>query len=194
MKRILITGMACVAAAVVAEAQENSVRYDADRDRTMVAHHDHHEGNWVGYGANELNFSIFGTGTVGEDTLDNPSSKRIERDGQLGAGIGVSYFFHRYVGIEGYAYSESTGGKHFVDDIGGNLIFRLPLGESGVAPYVFGGGGRQIDPVTQWNLDAGGGVEWRFTDHVGVFVDARYVWADKTDDYGLGRLGLKFGF
>src|SRR5688572_14222434 len=151
MKRLLITGMACVVATVVAQAEEASVRYDNDRDRTMVVDHDDHDGNWMGYGANELNFSIFGTGTVGEDTLDNPSSKRIERDGQLGAGLGVSYFFHRYVGSEGYAYSESTGGRHFVDDIGGNLIVRLPLGESGVAPYVFAGGSRQIDPVVQWN-------------------------------------------
>jgi hypothetical protein len=171
----------------------DTIRYDSDRDRTMVVDHDD-DRNWCGYNANELNFSFFGTGTVGEDTLDDPSSDKIDRDGQLGAGIGLSYFFLRQLGLEGYAYSESTGGDHFVDSIGGNLIFRLPIGETGLAPYVFGGGARQIDPITQWTLDAGGGVEWRFSNHVGVFVDARYVWADKTDDYGLGRLGLKIGF
>jgi len=65
---------------------------------------------------------------------------------------------------------------------------------TGVAPYVFGGGGRQFDPVTQWTWDAGAGLEWRFAPHVGVFVDGRYVFADKTKDFGLGRLGFRFGF
>jgi hypothetical protein len=193
MKRILMMGVACLVTTIVAPGAETTVRYDSDRDRTMVVDYDN-DRNWVGYNANELNFLFFGTGTVGEETLDNPSSKRIKRDGQLGAGAGVSYFFHQFVGIEGYAYSESTGGRHFVDTIGGDLIFRIPIAESGVAPYVFGGGARQLDPVIQWTLDAGGGVEWRFARHVGLFLDARYVWADETKDYGLGRLGIKVGF
>jgi hypothetical protein len=193
MKRILMMGVACLVTTIVAQGAETTVRYDSDQDRTMVVDYDD-DRNWVGYKANELNFLFFGTGTVGEDTLDNPSRKRIERDGQLGAGAGISYFFHQFVGIEGYAYSESTGGRHFVDIIGGDLILRLPIAESGVAPYVFAGGARQLDPVIQWTLDAGGGVEWRFARHVGLFVDARYVWADETKDYGLGRLGIKVGF
>lgn len=190
---MMIIGMACVLATTIGRAAENTVRYDSDREPTVVVDRKD-DRSWMGYKANELNFLVFGTGTVGRDTLLHPSRKRIERDGQLGAGLGSSYFFHRYVGIEGYAYSESTGGDHFVDDIGGNLIFRLPIGHSGVAPYAFGGGLRQLDPIIQWTLDAGGGVEWRFARHVGIFVDGRYVWADKTKDYGLGRLGLKFGF
>ena len=193
MKRKLMMGVACLVTTIVVQGAETTVRYDSDRDRTMVVDHDD-DGSWVGYKAHELNFLFFGTGTVGDDTLDNPSSKRIERDGELGAGAGINYFFHRFVGIEGYAYSESTGGRQFVDTIGGNLIFRVPIGESGVAPYVLAGGARQLDPVIQWTVDAGGGLEWRFARHVGVFVDARYVWADDTEDYGLGRLGFKFGF
>jgi hypothetical protein len=63
-----------------------------------------------------------------------------------------------------------------------------------VAPYAFGGAGRQFDPVIQWTWDAGGGIEWRFTPHAGIFLDARYVWCDDTEDYGLARLGVKFGF
>jgi hypothetical protein len=193
MKQIMIMGLACVVATTIGRAAENEVRYDSDRDRTMVVDRSD-DRSWIGYHENELNFLVFGTGTVGRDTLANPSRRRIERDGQLGAGLGLNYFFHRYVGIEGYAYSESTGGDHFVDDVGGNLIVRLPIGESGVAPYAFGGGSRQLDPIIQWTLDAGGGIEWRFARHMGVFIDGRYVWADKTKDYGLGRLGLKFGF
>ncbi len=194
MKQSWVTGLFCVLATAAVAADSNSVRYDTDynADRTYVA--DRQDGrNWVGYEGNELNFELFGTGTVGKDTLRNLSRRRVERDGKLGLGGGLSYFFTRYFGVNAYAYSESTG-DHFIDNVGGDLVGRLPLGNSGVAPYVFAGGSRQLDPVTQWNLDAGAGVEWRFAPHVGVFVDGRYVWADKTEDYGLGRLGVRFGF
>lgn len=174
-------------------ADDTTVRYDTTRDheRTRVA--EYTDRNWVAYNANEVDVSVFGTGTLGERTLRNPSSRRIERNGRLGLGAGVSYFFHRNIGVEGYAYSESTH-NHFVDNVGGDLIARFPVGETGLAPYVFGGGGRQLDPIVQWTWDAGGGLEWRFAPHIGAFVDARYVWADKTKDYGMGRVGLKFGF
>jgi hypothetical protein len=193
MKQLLIRmGTVCFCATSVVYADDTTVRYDRDRERTMVVEHDTEHG-WQHYRANELDFSVFGTGTLGERTLRNPSSRRIERNGKLGAGLGVGYFFHRYVGVEGYAYTESTS-DHFVDHVGGNLIGRLPIAETGLAPYVFGGGGRQFDRVTQWTWDAGGGLEWRFCPNAGVFADARYVWADKTKDYGMGRLGLRFGF
>jgi hypothetical protein len=195
MKIGLLAGVFCTLVAAAAFADDTAtanVRYDRDGDRTLVAHQDT-DHSWKSYGPNELEFGVFGSGTVGRGTLVHPSSRRIERDGKLGMGLGMSYFLHRYVGVEGYAYSESTS-EHFVDNVGGDLILRLPLGGSGVALYGLAGGVRQLDPAIQWCLDAGGGVEWRFTDHVGIFVDARYVWADKTRDYGLGRVGVKFGF
>jgi len=194
MKRLLMTGLVCGLTGFSFADDSTSVRYDtATGDRVLVAHEDT-DRDWMSYKANEVNLSIFGSGTLGETTLRDPSSKKIRRNGKLGAGAGLSYFFCRYVGVEGYAYSESTGGRHFVDNVGGDLVGRLPIGNSGVAPYIFAGGARQLDPLIQWTLDAGGGVEWRFAPHVGVFVDARYVWADETKDYGLGRLGLKVGF
>ena len=191
MKNGLCIGMISSFVAMAAFADDTTyMRYDTDR--TTVAHQEDGR-NWKSYGPNELEVGIFGSGTVGRSTLVNPSSRRIERDGKLGAGASLGYYFHRYVGVEGYAYSESTS-EHFVDNVGGDLLLRLPLGHSGFALYGLAGGGRQFDPEIQWYLDAGGGVEWRFTDHVGVFVDARYVWADETKDYGLARAGLKFGF
>ncbi len=193
MKRLWMTGTVCLITTIAAFADDTSVRYDADRDRTLVVH-ENDARDWRGYHANELSFSFFGTGTVGENTIKNPSSRRIDRDGQLGAGAGISYFFHRYVGVEGYGFSESTGGRHWLDYLGANIIGRFPIAETGLAPYIFAGAARQIDPIAQWGLNAGGGLEWRFARHVGVFVDGRYVWADKTKDYGIGRLGIKFGF
>jgi hypothetical protein len=184
---------AALALTIAANAQ-TTVRYDRDSDaeteRVRVVDRDK---DWCQYHANEVSFSIFGTGTVGKETLRNPSSKRIDRDGVLGAGVGLQYFFHRNFGFEAEAYTESTH-HNWVDNVNGNFIARLPLGNSGVAPYVFAGGGRQLDPEYQWQLDAGGGLEWRFSPNVGVFVDGRYVWADETRDYGLGRVGLRLGF
>ena len=143
--------------------------------------------HWRAYNACELEFLFFGTGTVGSD------NDVLDRDGKLGAGAGLAYFFHRNIGIEAYAYSESTA-DHFVDTVNGDLVIRFPIWDTGLAPYGFGGGGRAFDPVTQWTWDAGGGLQWRFLEHLAVFADARYVWADKTKDYGLGRVGLKVGF
>jgi hypothetical protein len=180
--------------ALAVNAQTTTVRYDRDRNtETERVRWVDREHDWCTYKANELSFDFFGTGTVGKETLRNPSSKRIDRDGTLGGGIGMEYFFHRNFGIEAEAYTESTH-NNWVDNINGNLVARLPLGDSGVAPYIFAGGGRSLDPVYQWQLDAGGGLEWRFAPHTGVFVDARYVWAEETRDYGLGRVGLRFGF
>jgi hypothetical protein len=194
MKIQILTGMACaVAVGSALAADDISLRYDPRTDdRTLVAHEES-AADWQSYHANEFEVSLFGSGTVGRRTLEHASTRRLERNGKLGLGAGASYFFHRNFGIEGYAYSESTSG-YFVDNVAGDLIARLPLGHSGVALYGLGGGGRQLDPVIQWTLDAGGGVEWRFLKNVGIFADARYVWADKTRDYGLGRIGLKFGF
>jgi len=192
--KLLGTGILCMVC-VIASAADTEVKYETrrDGDRTVVVDHNT-DRNWMAYNCNDVEFSLFGSGTLGDDTLRHPSSKKIERDGKLGAGGALAYFFHRNIGIEGYAYSESTGGDHFVDNVGGNVIGRFPIGHSGVAPYILIGGGRQFDPVIQWTVDVGGGIQWRFIDHVAIFVDARYVWADETKDYGLGRLGIKFGF
>jgi len=173
-------------------AAEATVRYDDPNDRARVVE-DTGDRNWMAYNAHEVEFLFFGTGTVGDDTLREISSDKIERDGELGAGLGLAYYFHRNIGIEGYAYSEDTKG-HFVDQVGGDLIARFPIAQSGFAPYILGGAGRQFDPVIQWVWDAGGGIQWRFIEHVAIFADARYVWCDDTKDYGLGRLGIKFGF
>jgi hypothetical protein len=87
----------------------------------------------------------------------------------------------------------NTTGR-FIDSASANLILRIPLGQSGFAPYVYGGGGRQFDLAQVWFLQAGGGMEYRFTPHVGLFVDARWVIPEKTKYYGVGRLGMRFAF
>jgi hypothetical protein len=145
------------------------------------------------YRANEVSLDMFGTGSINEQTINHISGDRIDHNGRLGAGLGLNYFVTPYLGIGGDGYTENTA-HNFVDSTSGSLIGRLPLGQSGVAPYIFGGGGYQFDQVDQKFAHAGAGIEFRFTPHAGVFADARYVFADKTDNYGVVRAGLRFSF
>jgi hypothetical protein len=145
------------------------------------------------YRANELSVDAFGSGSIGEYTINHLSSNRVRENTRFGAGAGINYFFTKNIGIGGDAYSENTTGA-FVDSASGSLILRLPLGQSGFAPYIFGGGGYQFDMAKQAFAQAGGGMEYRFTRHVGVFIDARGVVPHETKYYGVGRLGLRFAF
>lgn len=145
------------------------------------------------YRADELSLDAFGSGSIGQQTINHISGSRIERNGRAGAGAGANYFFTRFIGIGGDAYSENTA-HNFVDSASGNLIGRLPIGNTGVAPYIFGGGGHQFDEIEQNFAQAGGGIEFRFAEHMGFFVDARYVFAAKTENYGVGRAGLRLSF
>jgi len=145
------------------------------------------------YRGNELSLDGFGMGSVGNYTLEHPSNQRIRQNSQGGAGAGINYFITKYVGVGAEAYSQNTTGT-FIDNADGNLLLRLPLGQSGFAPYVLGGGGHQFDAAKLWFGQAGGGMEYRFCPHVGVFVDARCVWPNETKYYGVGRVGLRFAF
>ena len=117
----------------------------------------------------------------------------MRRNIQLGAGAGINYFITRNIGIGGDAYSENITGN-FVDSASGRLILRVPLGQCGLAPYVFGGGGRNFDALKTWFAQAGVGMEYRFARNVGVFIDARGVVPYEAKYYGVGRLGVRFGF
>lgn len=145
------------------------------------------------YRSHEFSVDAFVGGSLGEQSISHISGDRIERNGRMAVGAGANIFFTKYVGIGGDAYSENTTGP-FIDYAYGSLILRFPIPNTGIAPYAFGGGGYQFDPVSQSLADGGGGVEFRFTPNVGIFIDARYVFADKTDDFGVGRLGFRFSF
>lgn len=146
------------------------------------------------YRAQELSIDAFGCGSINQQTINNISGKLVRQNGRLGAGGGLNYFFCRYIGVGGDAYSENTGAHDFIYSASGNLIGRLPIGDTGIAPYIFGGAGHQFDEVEQTFGQAGAGIEFRFAQHIGFFIDARYVFADKTENYGVGRAGLRLSF
>jgi len=105
----------------------------------------------------------------------------------------VNFFFLRMVGFGADAYSEDT--RHcFIDKISANAILRFPVLDTGFAPYIFGGGGYAFDREPGRFGQAGGGLEFRFTQNIGIFIDARYIFAHNIDNYGLGRAGVRIAF
>ncbi|HEY1172174.1 MAG TPA: hypothetical protein VGH19_12445 [Verrucomicrobiae bacterium] len=145
------------------------------------------------YHAHEMVFEGFGSASFGRETIDNISANRIKNDARLGAGIGMSYFFTKHVGVGGDAFVENTA-HSFVDNVSASGIFRLPIGTTGLAPYIYGGGGHEFDLTRQWFAHFGGGLEYRFSSAIGIFTDARYVLVDKTANYGVVRLGFRTTF
>jgi hypothetical protein len=152
----------------------------------------HHDDGQV-FRANEFSIDIFGTGSIGQETIEHLSGERIEQDGRIGAGLGGNYFFNRFLGLSVDAYTENTG-HAFVDDVSGSVVVRFPFDAVRLAPYAFGGGGYQFDPIEQAFGHLGAGLEFRFNRNAGVFADLRYVFTDKSEDFGLGRLGVRFWF
>ena len=145
------------------------------------------------YRCNELSVDAFGTGSLGEYTLQHLSGPRARQDVQFGVGAGINYFITRNIGIGADAYSQNTTGA-FIDSASASLILRFPLGQSGFAPYAFGGGGQQFEMAEATFAQAGAGMEYRFSPHVGVFIDARGVLPNESRYYGVGRFGLRFAF
>jgi hypothetical protein len=143
--------------------------------------------------ADEFSIDAFGTLALGEDVIEHISRDRVRDNGRFGFGAGANYFFTRYFGISGEAYTENTG-HSLVDDAGGSLVVRFPFDPVRLAPYIFGGGGYQFDPIEQPFAHAGGGLEYRFKNNMGIFVDGRYVFTRDSRDFGLGRLGFRFSF
>lgn len=136
----------------------------------------------------ELQLDVFGSYTA----TRNGSS---HGDG-FGGGLGVNYFFMKYVGVgvDGNIYDGDANG---VWDFSARVIVRYPIemGSFCIAPYAFGGGGLVTDGGTDGTLHAGGGLEWRATHTIGIFGEGRYTWADtSSNDNAQARVGVRFVF
>jgi opacity protein-like surface antigen len=135
------------------------------------------------YMPNEFSLDLFGTYA----TRDRYG----HGDDNWGGGLGLNYFFTRYIGIGADSYLEEWKAPYRAN---GSLFVRIPIDSIGLAPYAFGGGGREWKYVPQWTLHAGGGLELRFNPHFGLFADGRRVFPDRSQDYALWRAGVRFGF
>lgn len=128
----------------------------------------------------ELQLDIFGSYTWLEEEGEH-------EDG-AGGGVGVNYFFLRYIGI-GADVNLYDGGVHGLWNTTGSLILRFPI-EAGtfcIAPYLFGGGGAQFNSETVGTAHAGIGLEYRISPNIGIYTEGRYTWTENNDNDDNGR-------
>lgn len=151
--------------------------------------------------ANEVTLDVFAAYIAAErgiDDLFDTSIRESDGNGLWGGGVGLNYFFTRELGIGGDLIMADNDGK-FIDSMNASLIARLPWERAGLAPYIFGGGGRMTNPW-EWTAHAGIGLEWRLNSLTGIFADGRYVWANGSKDnefdgdHLLLRAGLRLAF
>jgi hypothetical protein len=143
------------------------------------------------YHACEVSVDAFGVAALRESDFNNGNLAK--KDLRWGGGLGVNFFPFKYIGVGGDAYAVSTH-HSFVDTTTGNLIIRAPIGNTGLAPYIFGGAGYQFEGVNQIVGGPGVGLEFRPVAHFSIFADARFLFAAKTDNFGLARAGIRLSF
>ncbi len=165
-----------------------------DPNAWWSGHFSYDSANAPRYTAAELSFDAFGSYIAAERRFNKIFETNIRR-GTWGGGVGVNYFFTREIGIGGDINIGDNGGN-FVDQAVGSLILRLPIEPSGFSPYIFGGGGRGTDPVWEWLVHGGIGIEYRFNPVTGLFFDTRYTWHIRDDsiDRIQFRAGLRLIF
>lgn len=115
-------------------------------------------------------------------------------DGELGGGAAIGYFFTENVGVEiSYTVAAFESEEHVIT---GNLIYRMPIEDLCIAPYVLVGGGVLTNSATDGLFDVGAGLDIRLDSMgcVGIFVDATYNWVEDDRNFTLVRAGVKIPF
>ncbi|MDB6071552.1 MAG: hypothetical protein JWL81_2723 [Verrucomicrobiales bacterium] len=166
------------------------------------------------YNAGEWQIDLFGAYAEADS-----GNRRLIGEDVFGGGLGFNYFFTRNVGIGAEGTLFDTPGD-MLGSANVNLTLRFPIGETGLAPYIFGGAGVVFnaddldsddfsDARDRFEDDdepgkgddvifighAGAGLEFRFSPHVSIFGDARYTWTESDNsDFGQARAGLRFTF
>lgn len=120
-----------------------------------------------------------------------------------GGGLGLNYFFGRYfgIGVEQDLVGRNSNGSGAYAEWAtiGNLFLRYPICSWNLAPYAMIGGGALYGTSAGIGVGhVGGGIEYRFTKHLGVFTDARWLFTGNgnNDHNGavLGRAGIRVAF
>jgi len=149
----------------------------------------------------EWQVDLFGQYSVGE----GPRQAGIFRDHGWGGGIGINYFFSRNWGLgvdAAWLYAKepdyvanSGHGNTTLHNFTGSVIFRIPMDELCLAPYLYAGGGATVDGEQWATAHGGAGVEYRFSPGKGVFVDARWTYlGDRFGHEDLNFFSTRVGF
>ncbi len=116
---------------------------------------------------------------------------------QWGAGLQADFFLTRNIGLTLASSKTSFGEGGAIQNVAVGPVIRLPICQTGWSPYILGGIGFDFDNGNERYYYGGGGLEYRFTRHVGLFGDAQYVWRDYLVlDRGatVARFGLRWTF
>jgi hypothetical protein len=152
------------------------------------------------YTTQELSLDLFGSYINPEGKFNDLFDTSI-RNGFWGGGVGLNYFLTREIGLAAdYNISAKPEGN-LSDHVVGSLVLRLPLGNSGVAPYLLGSGGRAFNDLYgndlyHWVYGGGVGLEYRWSPTTGIFSDGRFLWSEEGTEYSrlLIRAGLRLVF
>ena len=135
------------------------------------------------FGPNEFSLDVFGF----HASREKGGADR----GAWGPAVGVNYFMTDYVGFGADTYADAFALPYLLN---GSVELRYPFKEIGLAPYAFGGAGRQWVYAAQWLGHIGAGVEYRFNPKTAVLLDVRHVFAENRPDYSVVRFGFRFVF
>lgn len=118
-----------------------------------------------------------------------------------GGGLGINYFFSKFIGV---GIEQDMFGRKEQDSQGytewataGNVFLRLPICSLNLAPFAVVGGGAAYGGERSGHGfgHVGGGLEYRVTDNIGLFSDARYVYSTIDPENAVAvRTGLRFAF
>src|SRR5258706_6007447 len=93
----------------------------------------------------------------------------------LGVGVGANYFFTQWLGAGVETRVEEFD---WPNQINASVLARYPIEKWRLAPYIYGGGGRQFHDGSQWLAHIGGGLDYRLTRCAGLFGDVRETFAE----------------
>jgi len=133
------------------------------------------------YQANEVNIDLLGSLTTPD--LDSYTK---------GAGVGLSYYLTKNIGIGASIAGDWTDKGQLVDQVGGSLLYRIPIERSAIT---FRGGATYALDREGWDLELGPGIEHRFSPNIGVFTEALMLKRLDTGDVNaIGRAGIRLAF
>ena len=130
----------------------------------------------------QLSYDLFGVVATHDKDGDDGNA--------LGIGLGVNYFFSDQMGVGLDTY---TDGIRLPYMLNASFIYRF-INDGMFKPYAFTGLGKQWDHASQWTGHIGGGAQYDWKSGMGLFADARFVLAQEESNYGLFRLGVRWGF
>jgi hypothetical protein len=120
-----------------------------------------------------------------------------------GGGLGLNYIFGRYFGLgveQDLVGRNDNGSEAYAEwSTVGNVFLRYPICSWNLAPYAMVGGGAFYGTAKSVGFGhVGGGLEYRVTDNIGIFSDARWLFTGNgnNDRSGaiLGRAGVRVSF